>query len=51
MSLYFTIISFVFFLVNALDPTAVRVIGLKHDRVGVQQHFNGELLFNDYLFL
>ncbi|KIH65688.1 hypothetical protein ANCDUO_03983 [Ancylostoma duodenale] len=31
------------FAVPVLDPSAVRVIGLRNDRVGVEQQFNGNL--------
>lgn len=44
------------YLIPVLDPSAVRVIGLKNERVGVEQRFNSRLfsnietwIFYDYL--
>ncbi len=36
------------FLLPVIDLSAVRVIGLKHDRVGVEQKFNGKFINNVY---
>ena len=34
------------YLIPVLDPSAVRVIGLRNERVGVEQRFNGLFFFH-----